>query len=96
MSFAQQKSRQYSQLSQTIQSISNELNISRDLLGVTSRHLHAMGKFGALHAAQMMAVETVETHIEEHGQVPYSEQSRPNASDENDPRDNTIEDPHSR
>lgn len=52
MSFAQQKQRQYIQLSQTIQHISNELNVSRDLLSETARQIQAMGKFGALHAAQ--------------------------------------------
>lgn len=52
MSFAQQKQRQYMQLSQTIQYISQELNMTRDLLGDTARQLQAMGKFGALHAAQ--------------------------------------------
>jgi len=72
MSFAQQKQRQYVQLSQTIQHLANELNVSRDLLNETSRQIAAMGKFGALHAAQMMAVETVETYIEEKGRLPYA------------------------
>jgi len=72
MSFAQKKQRQYVQLSQTIQHIVNELNVSRDLINETSRQISAMGKFGALHAAHMMAVETVETHFEETGGLPYS------------------------
>lgn len=52
MSQAQQKQRQYAMLSQTLGSISNELNITRDLLSEMAVQLHAMGKFGALHAAQ--------------------------------------------
>lgn len=52
MSIAQQKQRQYIQLSQTIQHIANELSVSRDLLSETSRQMSAMGRFGALHAAQ--------------------------------------------
>jgi hypothetical protein len=53
MSFAQQKQCQYVQLSQTIQHIVNELSVSRDLISETSRQISAMGKFGALHAAQL-------------------------------------------
>lgn len=52
MSAAQQKQRGYAQLSQTIQHISKELNLSRELLGETARQLQAMGRFGALSAAQ--------------------------------------------
>jgi len=74
MSVAQQKQRGYAQLSQTIQHISKELNLSRELLGDTGRQLQAMGHFGALSAAQMMAVETVETHVEEHGRLPYAKE----------------------
>jgi hypothetical protein len=56
MSFAQQKQRQYSQLSTTLHKLSRELELTRNLMDQTSAQLNAMGKFAALHAAQCVSI----------------------------------------
>lgn len=56
MSFALQKQRQYSQLSNTLQKLSRELELTRNLMDQTSTQLNAMGKFAALHAAQYVPI----------------------------------------
>ncbi|KAF9513393.1 hypothetical protein BS47DRAFT_973039 [Hydnum rufescens UP504] len=81
MSFAQQKQRQYSQLSTTLHKLCRELELTRNLMDQTSIQLNAMGKFAALHAAQMMAVETVEVYVEGHGHLPGAMKASDRESD---------------
>ena len=54
MSYAQQKQRHYTQLSTTMQRLARELEQTRDLMEQTATQMNAMGKFGALHAAQFV------------------------------------------
>ncbi|KAF8327165.1 uncharacterized protein EI90DRAFT_3068146 [Cantharellus anzutake] len=70
MSYAQQKQRHFAQLSTTLQRLARELEQTRDLMEQTVVQLNAMGKFSALHAAQMIAVEKIEEYVDEHGHLP--------------------------
>jgi len=56
MSSAQLKERHYQQLASKMQNIARELSLTQQNMVVLAKQLDSMGKLGALHASQFMAV----------------------------------------